>query len=101
MEIENITEKEIIRKKNENILKANEYMRLILYGVDSLERQGKRPVIVMSMDIMSLLSAFTKNTISYHQYPKITTCFGYDVKIAVGSNILLVAYDLQPMWKGE
>ena len=100
MEIENIANRVISDKNNEYIRKVKEYISLILYAVEKFERQGIRPVIVMSRDIAYLLSSFTENTIRYLPTNEITCC-GYDVKTALGSNILLVAYDLQPMWKGE
>ena len=100
MKIENIEEKENINRNNEYIRKAKEYMHCILYGVESFERHGQRPVIVMSQDIFDFLRVFTQNTIKTTDINAITCC-GRPVKIAFGKNILLVALDLQPIWKGE
>lgn len=94
MQIENITEKETFKMNNEYARKAKEYIHLILYGVDSFERCGKHPIIVMSMDIYDVLSAFTQNAVKLIPPNKITCC-GRDVKIAHGENILFIAYDLQ------
>ena len=85
---------------NEYIRKSKEYIHAILYGVESFERHGKRPIIVMSMDVFDLLVAFTQNTITRTSLDNITCC-GRDVKIAYGKNILFVAYDLQKIWMGE
>jgi hypothetical protein len=80
--------------------KAKEYIHIILYGVESFERHGQRPVIVMSMDIFDILVAFTQNTIKYVTANEITCC-GRDVKIAFGKDVLFVACDLLKIWKGE
>lgn len=100
MKIENITEKENLKRNNEYIHKAQEYMHCILYGVESFERRGHRPVIVMSMDIFDFLRVFTQNTIKLTA-TNVITCCGRDVKIAYGKNILFVALDLLQIWKGE
>ena len=100
MKIENIVSKEVLQIHEKRIQKAKEYMHIILYGVESFERYGQRPVIVMSMDIFDFLLAFTKNTIKFTALDAITCC-GRDVKIAHGKNILFVALDLQQIWKGE
>ena len=99
MKIENITEKENIRSNNEYVRKAKEYIHCILYGVESFERHGQRPVIVMSQDIFDLLQVFTQNTIKLTN-ANVITCCERPVKIAFGKNILLVACDLQQMWGG-
>lgn len=100
MKIENIEQKEISDRHNEYIRKAKEYMHCILYGVESFERHGQRPVIVMSQDIFDFLRVFTQNTIKLTDINAITCC-GRPVKIAFGKNILLVALDLRPIREGE
>ena len=97
MEIENIVEKEISNRNNEYIRKANEYIHCILYGVESFERHGQRPVIVVSQDIFDFLTAFTQNTVAFTAANAITCC-GRPVKIAFGKNILLIALDLRQIW---
>lgn len=99
MKIENITKKEISDRNNEYIRKAKEYMHCILYGVESFERHGQRPIIVMSQDIFDFLRAFTQNTIKLTDTNAMTCC-GRPVKIAWGKNILLVALDLRATWEG-
>jgi hypothetical protein len=100
MKIENTTEKENINRNNEYIRKAKEYMHMILYGVESFERHGQRPVIVMSQDIFDFLQVFTQNTMKLTNTNAITCC-GRPLKIAYGKNILLVALEIRPIWEGE
>lgn len=100
MKIENIEEKENINRNNEYIRKAKEYIHCILYGVESFERRGQRPVIVMSRDIFDLLQVFTQNTVKLTDINTITCC-GRPVKLSFGENILLVALDLRSIWEGE
>ena len=79
----------------EILKKTNEYINRILYGANLLEQRGIKPVVFMSLDVISVISRGSESALFMgritHSIRMLTVC-GYEVKTTYGENELYVGF---------
>ncbi len=77
--------------------KADEYIARILNGVEFLKHRygfSAKPIVFMSVDIMSIISRGSERALMYNASPRVLTVCGYNVKTVADTNVLSIGFDL-------